>query len=581
MRGRATGVVLDIQMIIVQSDKPALPPERLALSLLLWVAALIAVMTAMRCVFASVLDLRTDEVYYWTWSKESALSFLDHPPMIAWFIRLGTSIFGDTNFGVRFAGLLAMPISQLLLADIVRRVTHDVRAAMLAVLMMEAALYYGLLMAKIAPDIALIPFELAMVWSLVRLAENGDARWWLAAGVFGGLSLLSKLTALMLIPAIAAFILVPDWRWRWLRSPYPWSAALIAVAVLSPVLIWNGMHDWASFRFQFVRATAAHDFTLRTLGDYIGLQFGQVGPILLPVVLFAVGITAWRGYRHRDPIAVLLSTAVLVPFGYFLWKSLTLRVGDTWPMFIWPLGFAAAAIDIAMRRRENWSAWMVKWSTFWANAAIASGLCLVVAVFLYYTVSSWNFIGKTDPIGGEAGFAEVASRAESEMQNSGATWIATIDYRVYAMLRWHLKDRVPVIQINERSRFLGFRDPGLDRIAGHAGLYVAREPDDASILTSTAAVLTPLGQVQRTWRGRVMDTYVLEKLTGWTPDLSPPPDSPLYKWRQLAEGRAVCRRLGICFNAGESDCLLTDHDLIRKSVPTFRDHALALADAAR
>ena len=552
MRGRATGVILDIQMTIAQSDKPALPPERPALSSLLWVAALIAVMTAMRCVFAGTLDLRTDEAYYWTWSKESALSFLDHPPMIAWFIRFGTAIFGDTNFGVRFAGLLAMPISQLLLADIVRRVTHDIRAAMLAVLMMEAALYYGLLMAKVAPDIALIPFELAMVWSLVRLTESGDARWWLAAGVFGGLSLLSKLTALMLIPAIAAFILVPDWRWRWLRSPYPWTAALIAVAVFSPVLIWNGMHDGASFMFQFVLATSAHDLTLRTLGDYIGLQFGQVGPILLPVVLFAVGVTAWRGYRHRDPVAVLLSTAVLVPFGYFLWKSLTLRVGDTWPMFIWPLGFAAAAIDIAMRRRENWPAWMLKWSTFWANAAIVSGLCLVVAIFLYYTVSPWNFIGKTDPIGGEAGFAQVASRAESEMQNSGATWIATVDYRVYGMLRWYLRDRVPVIQINERSRFLGFRDPGCDMIAGHAGLYVAREPDYASILASTAAVLTPLGQVQRTWRGRVMDTYVLEKLTGWTPDLSPPPASPFYKWRQLAEGGAVYRLGSISTGANQT-----------------------------
>src|SRR5690348_17974603 len=94
-------------MTIAQSDKPALQPERPALSSLLWIAALIAAMTAMRFIFAGSLDLRTDEAYYWTWSKESALSFLDHPPMIAWFIRFGTAIFGDTNFGVRFAGLLA------------------------------------------------------------------------------------------------------------------------------------------------------------------------------------------------------------------------------------------------------------------------------------------------------------------------------------------------------------------------------------------------------------------------------------------------------------------------------------------
>ena len=31
-----------------------------------------------------------------------------------------------------------------------------------------------------------------------------------------------------------------------------------------------------------------------------------------------------------------------------------------------------------------------------------------------------------------------------------------------------------------------------------------------------------------------MDTYALEKITGWTPELSPPPDSPLFRWRVLA-----------------------------------------------
>ena len=245
-------------MTIAAPDTPAKPasfPPRQLLA----VAALIAAMTALRLVYASVTDLRTDEAYYWTWSKESVLSFLDHPPMIAWFIRFGTSIFGDTNLGVRFTGILAMLVTQLLLADIVRRVTHDFRVVVFAVLMPEAALYYGLLMAKVSPDTALIPFAVAMLWALVRLTESGDGRWWLAAGVFAGLSLLSKFTAVMLLPAVAAFMLVPSWRRRWLSSPYPWAAALIAVAVFSPVLIWNAGHDWASFRFQLVRATATHE----------------------------------------------------------------------------------------------------------------------------------------------------------------------------------------------------------------------------------------------------------------------------------------------------------------------------------
>jgi hypothetical protein len=500
------------------------------------VVALIVVLTAMRAVYADVVELRTDEAYYWTWSKENVLSFLDHPPMIAWFIRFGTAIFGDTNFGVRFAGLLAMLVTQLMLADIVRRLTHDFRAVILAVLMPEAAVYYGLLMAKVAPDVALIPFAVAMVWALVRLVESDDARWWLAAGLFAGLALLSKLTAVMLVPAVLAFMLIPDWRQRWLTSPYPWAGALIAVALFSPVLIWNAQHDWASFRFQSVRAVATHELSLRTVGDFFGLQFFLVGPILLPVVLSAVSLTAWRAVQRRDAVAILLGTSVIIPFGYFLWKSLTLRIGDTWPMFLWPIGFAAAAINIAMLPREGWPAWMINSTIAWAKLAIGSGIVLVVGTFLYSVAFPWNLFGKADPIGGEAGYEQVASRARSELQKIGATWIATTDYRTYAMLRWHFKDRVPVVQINERGRFLGFRDPGMNLIKGHTGLYVAREPDQTNpVWAATTAVRAPLAQVQRSWRGMVMDTYALEKLTGWTLDLAPSPDSPLYRWRVLAQ----------------------------------------------
>src|SRR5438445_1391514 len=386
---------------IAPPDRSSTKPNSSAFRQLLAVAALIVALTALRVIYASLIDLRTDEAYYWTWSKENVLSFLDHPPMIAWFIRFGTAIFGDTNFGVRFAGILAMLVTQLLLADIVRRVTHDVRAVVLAVLMPEAALYYGLLMAKVSPDVALIPFAVAMVWALIRLNESDDARWWLAAGVFAGLALLSKFTAVMLVPAVAAFMLVPGWRQRWLLGPYPWAAALIAVFLFLPVLIWNAGHDWASFRFQFVRATATHDLSWRTVGDFIGLQFGLVGFILLPVVLSGLALTAWRGYRRGDAVAILLSTAVVVPFAYFFWKSLTLRVGDTWPMFMWPIGFAATAINIAMLPREGWPAWMIRSTVSWAKAAIASGIVMVGLVFLYYVVSPWHFIGKIEPVEGE------------------------------------------------------------------------------------------------------------------------------------------------------------------------------------
>jgi 4-amino-4-deoxy-L-arabinose transferase-like glycosyltransferase len=512
------------------TDKSPLPPW-------LAVVALIAAMTVMRGLYAGFTDLRTDEAYYWTWSKENVLSFLDHPPMIAWFIRFGTAIFGDTNFGVRFAGLLSMLLTQALLADVVWRLTRDRRAVAIAVLMMEASLYFGLLMTKVSPDIALVPFVTGMVWALVRLAESHDGRWWLAAGAFAGFALLSKFTAGLLLPAVLAFALVPPWRQRWLRSPYPYAAVLIALLLFLPVVIWNMQHDWASFRFQAVRATASHAWSLRTSGEFIGLQFGLVGFVLLPVVLTGVVLTARRGLRQLDPIAILLSSGVIVPFLYFLWKSLSLRIGDTWPTFIWPIGFAAAAINLAQLAKEGWRPSFVEASLRWAKVAIASGIVFVLVVFFYYVALPFNFIGRNDPVGGEAGFEAVVRATEAELGKSGASWIATTDYRTYAMLRWFFNNRLPVVQINERGRYLGFRSPDMSLIRNRTGLYVAREPENnpsIPLWVSIPARREPLARVDRIWRGIVMDSYAIEKFTGWTPELTPPPDSPLFQWRWLA-----------------------------------------------
>jgi 4-amino-4-deoxy-L-arabinose transferase-like glycosyltransferase len=497
-------------------------------------AAAMAMLVALQVIYAATADLRTDEAYYWTLSKEYVLSYLDHPPMVAWLVRFGTAIFGDTNFGARFGGLLALWTAWVVLADIVWRLTRNKGAVVLAVLMPFAAPEYGLFASRILPDTALIPFSLAMVWSLVRLTESDDGRWWLAAGLFGGLALLSKYTAVFLAPAIAAFMLVPPWRMRWLRSPYPWIAMVIALLVFSPVLLWNWQHGWASFKFQFIRAGADHGLSARTVGDFLGLQLALVGPILFPVALAGTVLLAWRGYRRQHPAFILISTCVLVPFAYFLWKSLSLRIGDTWPLVIWPFAFAAAAINLAEMRKEPNSGWIARTAAPWAKAALVLGFVLNVAIFSYYSVSNFAVAARQDPVAKEAGYGEIAQRAKAAADKAGATWIATLDYRIYAELRWHLRDSIPVVQVNERSRFVGFKDSASAAMRSGIGLYIDSAPNDGNMIeTDTPAALRVVGQADRTWRGVVIEPFVFKTVTGWTPELSPTPDSPFYRWRLL------------------------------------------------
>jgi 4-amino-4-deoxy-L-arabinose transferase-like glycosyltransferase len=497
-----------------------------AAALLTFCFVAVAGLAVLRGVFAATIDLRVDEAYYWTWSKESVVSYLDHPPMIAWCIRFGTLLFGDTNFGVRFPGLVAMFLMQLLLADIVWRTLRDVRYVVIAVLLPEASLDYGLLMARVAPDVLLIPLELAMIWSLVRLSQSGNHRWWLAAGLFGGLALLTKYTAILLLPAVIAFAIVPDWRKRQLSSPQPWLAAGLAFLIFSPVLYWNAVHEGASFRFQLDRPAQIAGWSARFLADFVGQQFVLVGVLLLPIVLIATWMLASRGYRSRAPLSILLSTAVIFPLGFLVWHGLASRIGDSWPLFVWPLAFVGAIINLKQWRQQAPASLLAQFAPAIIGVAIVSGTAFVAATQLYYIGGTANYLKNNDPIGKEAGFADVVAAAEQNRLDAGATWFATTDYRIYAMLRWHLRDAVPVVQVNERSRYIGFKPSTLD---GHVGLYVApRENPNATLWEKTDATLLPVGEADLVWRGFRYDTYTFQELVDWKPVLAPPEDDEFY-----------------------------------------------------
>ena len=75
---------------------------RLARNTVLTVLALVA----LRLVVAAWTPLTFDEAYYWMWSKNLAGGYYDHPPAVAYVIRAGTMIAGDTELGVRLASIL-------------------------------------------------------------------------------------------------------------------------------------------------------------------------------------------------------------------------------------------------------------------------------------------------------------------------------------------------------------------------------------------------------------------------------------------------------------------------------------------
>ena len=67
--------------------------------------ALVGYAFFLRLLYGAQIELIPEETYYWNYSRHLDIGYLDHPPMVAWLIKLGTLLFGDTEFGVRFGAL--------------------------------------------------------------------------------------------------------------------------------------------------------------------------------------------------------------------------------------------------------------------------------------------------------------------------------------------------------------------------------------------------------------------------------------------------------------------------------------------
>ena len=179
-------------------------------------------------------------------------------------------------------------------------------------------------------------------------------------------------------------------------------------------------------------------------------------------------------------------------------------------------------------RQEAPGSLLARMAPWFAAMTVLTGIVSVVLVTNYYLGNYPNYLTNNDPFRKGSGFATLVETADNEREKIGATWFATTDYRIYSMLRWHLKDQIPVVQINERNRYIGFREPEL----GPVGLYIASNDQRRYVgWDATTAVLEPLATADLTWRGFTYDTYLMEKLSGWKPVLSPPPGDPIYASR--------------------------------------------------
>ena len=260
------------------------------------VVVLIVAATLVRLAFAATIGLGIDESYMVAAGRQAAWSYFDHPPLAWWLARGAAALMGsEAPIVVRLPFILLGAGTTWLIWRLGDTLFGS-RAGFFAALALTLAPVFGVAAGSwVLPDgpldFALAGFALALAYALFG-PPSAATRWWMAAGVAGGLALLSKYSAVLIFAGLFVFLVSSADGRRWFRRPEPYLAALAGLLVFSPVIAWNAGHDWASFGFQGGRAAVA------AFRPWMGLLVLLGGALfLLPWIFAPLALATGRAAR--------------------------------------------------------------------------------------------------------------------------------------------------------------------------------------------------------------------------------------------------------------------------------------------
>jgi 4-amino-4-deoxy-L-arabinose transferase-like glycosyltransferase len=420
---------------------------------------LILASLVLRFVFAGTTGLGVDETYTVATSRELALSAFDHPPMAWWLTHAAAKLFGESDLALRAPFLLLFVLTSWLMFALTRRL-FGAEAGFYATLALNLAPALGLADASwILPDAPLLPALLACAYALTRIFFGEETRraplWWALFGVYAGLALLSKYHALFFLAGVGLVMLTSARQRRWLATPWPWLAGLVAALLFSPALIWNAEHHWVSFLFQSGRSGQAHLNLVAPL-VLIGLQSLFFAPwIFLPLAALFLRSLARGPVFEKDWFLACLGGLPIILFTVVaLWSSR--RVLPHWvgPGYLMILPLLGREIAERMERGAPW----LRRGLVAASAFMVAGVGLIAAL---PRLAPPSLAGARYPLVEMLDWNDFARAVAARGLNQPKTFVAAARWLDAGKIDYALRGAMPVLCLSDDPRGFGVtRDPG-------------------------------------------------------------------------------------------------------------------------
>jgi 4-amino-4-deoxy-L-arabinose transferase-like glycosyltransferase/membrane-associated phospholipid phosphatase len=290
----------------------------------------IALLLLVRLAFlaAGKIELSEDEAYQWIWSKHLALSYYSKPLLIACVQFLGTHLWGDHEFGVRFfSPLISAGLSLLLLRFMAREASGRTAFFVMAVLNVTPLMALGSMLMTIDP-LSVLFWTAAMVAGWRAVQPGGSTRQWLWVGLWMGLGSLGKYTNLFQwVCWVVFFVLWPPARAH-LRRRGPWLALGIAAVCLLPVVIWNAQRHWITIQHVASDGRLGQPWERTFTLDFLLGEALVLHPLFFLGALWAAAAFWWSKPRNAFPLFLFSMGAPL--FLLYLALSFHSRIELNW-----------------------------------------------------------------------------------------------------------------------------------------------------------------------------------------------------------------------------------------------------------
>jgi hypothetical protein len=439
-----------------------------------WAACiLLFALTTFRLWYGSTHELVQDEAYYWQWSRHLDWGYYDNTPLLAAVIRFFTTILGPTQLGVR-AGAALCSLTVSIFVYLIARKLLGYKVAMAALVLTNIVPEFTGGSVLMTQD----PVQLAM-WSaalyVILLALEGKNYYWILAGILAGLASESKLNALLLMPSILLYILLSATaRQRWLVSPWPYIAAVIAIAIFAPFIWWNHTHQnafWIHIHAMGTRSSA-HD-GLKWFGRFLGDQAGLMSPFIFLTYLYALFAIGKKAIKEQNAGLLYLWCPSIVVFAATALVSFHSKVEGNWPVAAYITGLILVAY-LLINAWENGARFQRIWPML---CVVVAALLSMVSLYpsLVYSVGLKYKHPSKDRFMELYGWKTLGNRVQQERFAMGTDpFIFGINYRMPSEAAFYLPDQPQTYSLflNDRANeYMFWEDPtklvGRDAICIH------------------------------------------------------------------------------------------------------------------